>query len=984
MPKFNFRERREFGDQFVQFLKDTGREAVSSREALRTIYNVEFRTRNDTKTPNFSSILFTLGQSGRAEVRGDFVRFGKVKKKVKFRDQYWTPRPEEPPTDNQQAGTDQPPRRGRAKERAEFIGGKHGVEILSEHDRGNGRIRFPVTPNEPATVSIWVQNNGAEEVTLLGYRALRKQREFTFHDESKVTRQQPRVLQPGDSYSIEARCLTQHYGYYPVTVLFEFTKEQDGPFSIGRFVSAVANSRLAEELGPTAPYRPYQANLRKTVTFITEDGVPPDSSQHPELKQLIPLGFYNYPKDLQDMVRITSGWHWPCRKSLAAELQFENYQEKFQLLLHLEELQMEVDIRRYDMQDVPMVKDTQNKRLLILEVPGVAENRPSVLRGDHLFVTRSEQRTLPQLVQYKGYVHAVELERVKLGFSPNLLASFVNNLKFDVIFTFNRLPLRVQHRAVELAKKRNLGDVLFPSFSYRESLLHEGGRLKLFDRNLETNQEQYDAVQQIVTGMSRPAPYIIFGPPGTGKTVTMVEAIKQVVTCIKDSHVLACAPSNSASDLLCQRLLKHLDKGSIYRINASSRDYRQVPEEIKPCCNWDDAQQCHVYPSKEKLQHYRVIITTLVTAGRLVTAQFPDGHFSHVFIDECGHAVEPECLVAIAGILTTMDRETNTNGGQLVLAGDPKQLGPILRSPLAIEHGLEVSLLERLMKHNSLYQKGAESYDPQFVTKLLRNYRSHAALLEIPNQEFYDGELQECADRLISYSYCTWEELPTQGFPIIFHGVSGEDQREGNSPSFFNTLEVEALVTYLKKLLQSQGKRGRSRISPKEIGIISPYRKQVEKIRQAITKKDGDLMKLPDIKELKVGSVEEFQGQERRVLLISTVRSCTEYLSMDEDFKLGFLKNPKRFNVAITRAKALLIIVGNPTVLSKDPHWNTFLRYCTAKGGYTGYPYAEESPEEDALLEELSSLRLSTQSAGNQLGESHIQQQVEPAWRHEH
>uniref|UniRef100_A0A8C3XKH0 RNA helicase n=2 Tax=Chelydra serpentina TaxID=8475 RepID=A0A8C3XKH0_CHESE len=981
MPKFTFRERREFGDQFVQLLKDTGREAVSSREALRTIYNQEFRTRNDTKTPNFSSVLFTLGQSGRAEVWRDFVRFGKVKKKVKFTDQYWTPRPEEPPSDSQQAGTDQPPPRGRAKKRAEFIGGKHGVEIVSEHDRGNGLIRFSVTPNEPATASIRVQNNGTEAVTLLGYRELRQRREITFHDESEVTGQQPRVLQPGGSHLIEARCLTQHYAYCLVTVLFEFTKEQDGPFSIGRFVSAIANSRLAEELGPTAPYRPYQANLRKTVMVTTEDGVPPDSSQHPELEQLIPLGSYNYPKDLKDTVRVDRSRLW---KSLAATLQFENYQEKFQLLLHLEEIQMEVDILRYDMKGVPMVKDTQNKRLLILEVPGVAENRPSVLRGDHLFVTRSEQRTSPQRVRYKGYVHAVELERVKLGFSPSLLASFVNNLKFDVTFTFNRLPLRVQHRAVELAKKRNLSDVLFPSFAYGESLLPEGSRLRLFDRSLESNQQQYDAVQKIVTGMARPAPYIIFGPPGTGKTVTMVEAIKQVVVCFKDSHVLACAPSNSASDLLCQRLMKHLDKGSIYRINATSRNYHQVPEEIKPCCNWDDAQQCHVYPRKEKLQRYRVIITTLLTAGRLVTARFPDGHFSHIFIDECGQAAEPECLVAIAGILTAMDRETNTNRGQLVLAGDPKQLGPILRSPLAIEHGLEVSLLERLMLHNSLYQKGAESYNSQFFTKLLRNYRSHAALLEIPNQKFYDGELQECADRLISYSYCTWEELPTQGFPIIFHGVFGEDQRECNSPSFFNTLEVDALVGYLKKLLQSQGKRGHSRISPKEIGIIAPYRKQVEKIRLAITKKDRDLMNLPDIKELKVGSVEEFQGQERRVLLISTVRSCTEYLHVDEKFKLGFIQNPKRFNVAITRAKALLIIVGNPAVLSKDPHWNTFLRYCREKGGYTGCPYPEESTEEDALVEELSSLCLSTQSAGNQLRESHVQQQVEPAWRHEH
>uniref|UniRef100_A0A8C8SHY1 RNA helicase n=1 Tax=Pelusios castaneus TaxID=367368 RepID=A0A8C8SHY1_9SAUR len=981
MPNLTFQERRQVGEQFVQFLEDTGKKAVSSKEALRAIYNQEFRTRNGTKAPNFSSTLYTLRQSSRAMVRGDVVQFGKVKKKVKIINQYWEPRPEEPPVNSQEPVTDQPPRRGHAQIRAEFIGRKHGVEVSSDHNLANGHIRFRATLNELATATVQVKNNGEEAVTLLGYRVLRKKAEITFHEESQVTRDRPRTLQPGGSYWIKAQCQTQQYGYFPATVLFEFTKEQDGPFSIGCFVLAVASSKLAEELGPSAPYRPYEAKLRKSVAVTTEEGVPPDKSPHYQLEKEVPLGSYNYSPHLKDAVS-SSVKRRTLQLSLASQLQFENYRQKFQQLLHLEELQMEVDIRRYDMQDVRMVKDTSNKKLLVLEVPGLAENRPSVLKGDHLFASLSAERSSPQSVQYKGYAHAVELDTVKLGFSRKLLDKFVDNLKFDVTFTFNRLPLRVRHRAVELAEKRNLRDILFPSFSYGETLLAEGAQLKLFDRSLENNLEQYNAVQQIVTGISRPAPYIIFGPPGTGKTVTVVEAIKQVITCIEGSHVLACAPSNSASDLLCQRLMKHLNRNSIYRINSSNRDYRQVPEMIKPHCNWDDAQQCHVYPSKEKLQQYRVIVTTLVTAGRLATARFPAGHFSHVFMDECGQAMEPESAVAIAGILSVMDQQTNPLGGQLVLAGDPKQLGPILRSPLAVEHGLGISLLERLMLHNSLYQKGEQSYNPQFVTKLLRNYRSHAAILKVPNEQFYEGELQECADRLISYSYCTWEELPTQGFPIIFHGVLGEDEREGNSPSFFNTAEVVVLLAYLKKLLQSQGKRGRARLSPKEIGIIAPYRKQVEKIRQAITRKDKDLMSLPDIKELKMGCVEEFQGQERRVLLISTVRSSTDFLPMDKKFKLGFISNPKRFNVAITRAKALLIVVGNPDVLSQDPHWAMFLRYCMDNGGYTGYRSGAADGEEETLAEELSALCLNT--AGSPLEDSHGQQHAEQAWRQEH
>ncbi|NWU07659.1 SDE3 helicase, partial [Cephalopterus ornatus] len=968
MPRFSVAEARQWGDQFVQFLQDTGRQQECQRETLRNIYNLEFRGRTDTKTPNFSCTLYALRVTHRAVVQGEVVQFKKVKRRVVVADQYRRPRANAQTSESTSASGQKPSStpqmpQSYAQKRAERVSGKHGVDIVSEYDQGNGEIRFPVVRGKPRTIHVEVQNRGTQVVTLRRLQPRYHSAMLSFSDQQGVTQGQPLVLHPGGKYPIQVRCLTTSYGHFPAVLLFEFTKEPDEPFSISRYVAAVAQSQLAKDLGPSAPYQPYQDSLQRPVTVITEEGIPPDSSLKNELKSEIPLDTYQYPKNLKDTILLgpdaSANSNWAAMHSLLeAPLRADNYQQKFQQLLYLEEIQMEVDIRRYDMQNVTMV---QERGLLVLDVPGVAENRPSVLRGDHLFAHLSSERDHSPLVQYKGYVHSVEMDKVKLGFSPKMLSKFVNNLKFDVTFTFSRLPLQVQHRAVVLAMRRGLSSLLFPSTSCNMSLFPGPFQPRWFDRKLQANKEQCRAVTHIVTGMSRPAPYLIFGPPGTGKTVTVVEAIKQVWTCFKDARILACAPSNSAADLLCQRLITDIAPRNIYRLIASSRNYKEVPTDIRPCCNWDDEQSSYVYPSKEYLGRYRILVTTLVTAGRLVSANFAPGFFSHVFIDECGHAVEPESVVAIAGLLTPMDEKTNPTGGQLVLAGDPKQLGPVLTSPLAMEHGLGISLLERLMLHNPLYQKsGEEGYDPQFVTKLLCNYRSHEAILRIPNELFYDSELKACESDGpdVRNFYCNWEELPKKGFPIIFHGVCGEDQREEKSPSFFNTSEIEVLVDYLKKLLQNRGKKGCPTVSPKEIGIISPYRKQVEKIRKAITSLDPVLKKLADISQLKVGSVEEFQGQERRVILISTVRSFSTYLQFDETFRLGFLKNPKRLNVALTRAKALLIVVGNPAVLSQDEHWHRFLTYCKEEGGYTGYPSKDEGTDQDRLIDGLQGLRL--------------------------
>ncbi|XP_023391491.1 putative helicase MOV-10 isoform X3 [Pteropus vampyrus] len=1001
MPrKFSCRQLRETGQRFENFLVEKGLDTETDREKLRTLYNQDFKISSGTPNPGFSSMLYGMKIANLAFVTKTQVRFFKLdcwadvslpeKRKMKLGSDISTHH-----------------KSLLAKiyhDRAEYLHGKHGVdvEVQGPHEARDGQLLIRLDLNRKEVLTLRLRNGGTETVTLTHLFPLCRTPQFAFYDEKQEL---PCPLGPGESYDLHVHCRTTFVGYFPATVLWELlgpgepSSEETGTFYITRFLAAVAHSPLAAQLKPTKPYKRIPITGKPVVTTRIEEGERPDRTKGYDLELSMELEMYNPPSSLRQLLpklQGTSVFTAPkdiakIKAQLETALKSRNYEVKFRLLLHLEELQMEHDIRHYDLESVPMTWDPkdQNPRLLTLEVPGVAESRPSVLRGDHLFALLSSETHQNDAVTYKGFVHRVELDRVKLSFSPSLLSRFVDGLTFKVNFTFNRQPLRVQHRALELAGRWQLWPTLFPVASREVPLLSSDLKLKLYDRNLESNPEQLQAMKHIVTGTTRPAPYIIFGPPGTGKTVTLVEAIKQVVKHLPKAHILACAPSNSGADLLCQRLQVHLPR-CIYRLLAPSRDIRMVPEDIKPCCNWDPNKGEYVFPAKKKLQEYRVLITTLITASRLVSAQFPIDHFTHIFIDEAGHCMEPESLVAIAGLLEV--KETDNPGGQLVLAGDPRQLGPVLRSPLAQKHGLGYSMLERLLTYNTLYKKGPNGYNPQYITKLLRNYRSHPNILDIPNRLYYEGELQACADVLDRERFCHWEDLPRKGFPIIFHGVMGKDEREGNSPSFFNPEEAATVTSYLKLLLTSSSKKGRARLSPRNVGVISPYRKQVEKIRHCITKLDKELRGLNDIKDLKVGSVEEFQGQERSVILISTVRSSQSFVQLDLDFNLGFLKNPKRFNVAVTRAKALLIVVGNPLLLGHDPDWKTFLDFCKENGGYTGCPFPAKLDLQQGqnLLQGLSKLSSSTsgprsrdylpQERGREGG---LHLQVEPEWRNE-
>ncbi|XP_076596549.1 LOW QUALITY PROTEIN: putative helicase mov-10-B.1 [Chaetodon auriga] len=971
------------GLDFYDFLKETDQDTVSQRIQLKHIYNVEFRTTDpETKFPSFGSVLYGLKVHKKIIRRDDCIYF-----RSKVRARYRGPRPpiRGCPPQRVQSGASNPGTvqtfRHEAVEGVQAGSGsllmetdsadKHSICISCispNHQFENEKLCLNVDEREQCVVNLKVENTGAKPVYFISYIPPKLPDCFTLTDKSNVTKTNPLCLKQGDSYDIPVNICCSSVGFDRAELAFEFKPDlQTNAFRIVRFIDVHCLSALGRELAPKAPYKPRSLPARTPkIDYEIVDGQPPERTSDVQLKSVIPLPHYPIPDYIVGLLEHTPKTyiHDIKHSMLEDALSWEDYKEKFQLLLYLEELQMQVDIKRYNIpndetKEGIFVRDPINSKLLVLKVPGLSENRPSVLRGDALLACPLGQNE----VKYRGYVHSVQLDTVKLGFNSKLLNCFVDDMKFSVEFTVTRLTLRLQHRAAELAVKRGLREVLFPAVPASTSQQTKLQKLVLFDSKLEKNPEQYQAVQHIVAGSSKPAPYLVFGPPGTGKTVTLVEGIKQVNKNQDSScHILACAPSNSAADLLCQRIVGNVDKHLVLRMYALYCESKSVPEDLKACSNLKG--QCFVFPTKEELMEYRIIVTTLFTAGRLVTGGIPEGHFTHIFVDEAGQATETQCLIPLAGLL-------NPESGQVVLAGDPKQLGPIVRSSSAVQYGLGVSLLERMMNHYAEHPQNKDMIS-RFVTKLLRNYRSHPDILEFPNQRFYEGKLKASADEIVRTSFCRWEHLPTQGFPVIFHGVAGINEREASSPSVFNRAEVQVLIDYVKKLLQTNSKRGLGTISPSDIGIIAPYRKQVQKIRQGLDKVGRDL-RFKDLSGLKVGTVEEFQGQERRVIIVSTVRSHHSQTMPDEKFNLGFVKNDKRFNVAMTRAKALLIVVGNPSALTKDDTWKQFIMYCKDKGGYTGFAHAEE--DEDLLMN-LAACKIDSEDEV-ETAESAFQQLVE-------
>ncbi|XP_021891275.1 probable RNA helicase SDE3 isoform X2 [Carica papaya] len=811
------------------------------------------------------------------------------------------------------------------KEKGEigFIDFDEDQSITSYNLRDEGpvsiSIPFPLVQGKPQSVvvgetakcSITLQNTTSDSVELWEIKIYASNPENTFTlslieppapNCLELYSLEDRVLEPHDTLTIWLSCKPKEIGLHTSVVHFEMNDDR-----FERMVFLLAEDAVSQSLVSSRPYlrdpRRKQFAVDKYVSSPR-----PATATHQGLKHKLPE--YPIPADIRELIE-----NKETPEVVTQELGKENYVSFFSTLLIMEELELEREMRNYTMNSVTMKK--KGTWLLALEIPGLAEKRPSLLPGDHVFVKHASKYFDTNYV-YQGFIYHVEADEVVLRFADEFHGHHRNGNLFDVSFTYNRVNMRRQYQALQAAATLDV-DILF------SSQLTERRFVKTVPFTSFTgflNEEQKQAIKMI-TGCKGAPPYVIYGPPGTGKTRTLVEAILQIYETRKNSYTLVCAPSNSAADHILEKLISteavQVRDTEIFRLNATSRAYDDVqPAHIRFCVFEDSIFRC---PPLMALKHYRIIISTYMSSSLLYAQGLKRGHFSHIFLDEAGQASEPESMVPISNFC---GRQT-----VVIIAGDPKQLGPVSNSKTAETFGLGKSYLERLFE-SDLYGNG----DEFFVTNLVRNYRCHPAILDLPSKLFYKGELLACKENASASATYSLDFMPNKEFPVLFFGIQGLDEREGNNPSWFNRIEASKVVNIVKELMASADLR------EADIGVIAPYRQQVLKIKR--------VLESWEMHDIKVGSVEQFQGQEREVIVISTVRSTVKHDEYDKTFYLGFLSNPKRFNVAITRAKSLLIIVGNPHIVCKDFHWNKLLWYCADNNSYQGCPL----PERKELVDE--------------------------------
>ncbi|KAI9318278.1 P-loop containing nucleoside triphosphate hydrolase protein, partial [Obelidium mucronatum] len=819
------------------------------------------------------------------------------------------------------------------------------------------------------------------------------------------------ILPPNSSFNITLTLTTKFTGYFTRRVVILVDNFRVHRLIRFRVVTDAENPNL-EFPTVSSPYKP----RRIVVDVSTVEAIPGESPPRPDFETFkYHLPRYDVSKSAKSLFDLHKSQprHQALEKMppriktfVLEKYSAQNFSRRFHSMLYLEECQMLEDIRDYDQLGEVL---TPFGAFLRLQVPGLAENRPSVLYNDRIIIKLENGQ------RYEGFVHKVELTAVLLKFDRNFHNRvYMKGMKVDVQFNFARTCMKRSHRGLDLLGFLNsrISCWTFPSdmgVSQTEIVKRRQFEMKISKLiNDDTlNEFQLKAMSQIVSKTDSQTPFIIFGPPGTGKTKTLVETVKVLLATNPASRILIAAPSNAAVDLIVQRLSDQTPGGlppsQMLRVNAFTRTKESVPHYIARYSKRDEAKGTYVIPnSQDDLKSYRVICATLYTASALqgMGAFDPviaadgtvENWFSHIFVDEVGHATETEFWAGVSGAVSPLlaclkeadvpaeerslfkriagpftSRSGKPKLPQLVIVGDPKQLGPIVRSDLAETCGYSMSYLERLVESCSAYAKNDDAQDassrykyPHNIVQLVNNYRSHSAILELYSKTFYDGDLLCCATMDDRLSKLSW--LPNQNqFPIVFHGISGKDEREGSSPSWFNLEEVQTVIDYLKSLLNgapppfkvqpssasTSAKGGPKRggmydvlehmeksssvgLRADDIGIITPYRKQIDKIRARLEKEGWN--------RIKVGTVEEFQGDEKKVILLSTVRSSAQWIERDQKFNIGFLRNPKRFNVSISRAKALMIVIGNPDILCGDENWNTLVRYCEKNGACVGYP----------------------------------------------
>ena len=429
------------------------------------------------------------------------------------------------------------------------------------------------------------------------------------------------------------------------------------------------------------------------------------------------------------------------------------------------------------------------------------------------------------------------------------------------------------------------------------------------------NSTQQDAVNKVLWAKDVA---VVHGPPGTGKTTTLVEAIYETLR--RQDQVMVCAQSNMAVDWISEKLVDHgvnvLRIGNPTRVNDKmlsftyERRFSDHPEygklwsmrktirELYAAGKRDEKTRTKINSLKDRAQELeisiredlfsqaRVIACTLTgSANKILTGK----HFSTLFIDEAAQALQAACWIAIR------------KADRVVLAGDHQQLPPTIKSMEAAHGGLDRTLMEVIAKNHS-----------QAVTLLKVQYRMNDAIMKFSSEWFYNGQLQSAPN----VKFRSIVDLDT---PIVWVNTEGMDCNEefvGETFGRINKPEARLSIAQLKEYILKIGKE-RFLQERLDIGLISPYRAQVQYLRQLVK---GDPFFKPFRSAISINTVDGFQGQERDIIIISLVRA-------NENGEIGFLRDLRRMNVAMTRARMKLMILGDASTLTRHPFYRKLFAY---------------------------------------------------------
>lgn len=539
----------------------------------------------------------------------------------------------------------------------------------------------------------------------------------------------------------------------------------------------------------------------------------------------------------------------------------------------------------------------------------------------------------PKEDRLEGTVTQISGNRLKLSLRVDELPDWSRNGKLGIDAVFDENSYAEMEAALKLApalaEKKTEGQLVQLLTGAKKPTFHTGHSRA---ERTSLNESQQAAVEKILAANELA---IVHGPPGTGKTTTLVQAIRALLQ-KERQQILVVAPSNAAVDLLSEKLSDeglavvrvgnparvnerqmeltldskvsaHNSAKEIRRLKKQAAEYRDLAQKYKRNFGAAEREQRkalfaearNISKEVEKTEQYivddilakaDVVTATLVGANHYTVRQL---RYHTVVIDEAGQALEPACWVPIL------------KGKKLVMAGDHQQLPPTIKSDAAAKE-LSVTLMEKLV-----------ALHPEAVVLLEEQYRMNETIAGFSSREFYKGRLKAAP------AVAHWKLLEGDR-PLLFIDTAGcgfEELQEGTGIG--NPEEAHFLVKQVARYVQELKNRYSLAAFP-SLALISPYRHQVEGLKEGVA---ADPLLQEVGAALSVNTIDSFQGQERDAVFISLTRS-------NADATIGFLSDIRRMNVALTRARKKLVVVGDSATLSQFPFYADFIQYAQEHNAY--------------------------------------------------